>query len=88
MIVGVAALQIIEEYFRQYNRGAFYGAHPFRCFNEIPTRLQPYQDMVFAFQTIVQEGKTGAAQQISTAKLKESCPSPEAQIVLLSYLNA
>lgn len=88
MEVGVPALQIIEEYFTQYNRAAFGGSHPFRCFNEIPTRLQPYQDIVFAMQLIATEGKKGAMTKISVPRLKESCPSAEAQVILLGYLNA
>lgn len=86
--VGVPALQVIEEYFRQHSRGALGGIHPFRSFNELPPRLQKYQDIIYAIQLVANEGKHRAMELISVTRLKESCPNPEAQLVLLGYLNS
>lgn len=86
--IGVPALQVVEEYFRQHSRGALGGIYPFRSFNELPPRLQKYQDIIYAIQLIALNGKAEAMKMVSIARLKEACPTPESQLVLLGYLNA
>lgn len=85
---GIVGLQIIEEYFRQYSRGAFGGILPFRSFNEMPTHLQAFADIVFAIQSIVIEGSIKGISGIGIEKLKQASPTSDGQLVLLGYINS
>lgn len=86
--VGVAGLQIIEEYFRAYSNGAFGGSYPFRAFNTLPPTYAALSDVLFAIQSIVKVGKPTAMRTIVKQKLKEAVQTQDGQMVLLSYLNA
>lgn len=86
--VGVMGLQILEEYMRTYSNGAFGGTYPFRAFNSLAPKYSELSDVLYAIQNIVKDGKKEAMRSISKQKLKESVPTQEGQMVLLSYLNA
>lgn len=85
--MGVPRLLVIEEYFKYHIGGAFGGILPFRGFNMISPKLQPFQDIVYVLQRIAELGKSGAMAEIDVTKLKQACPTADAQVVLLAYLN-
>lgn len=86
--IGVMGLQIIEQYFRSYSRGAFGGGYPFRGFDMLAPALKPFSEIIFTIQAIVKEGSTKAMKTIGLDKLKQAAPTPEGQIVLLAYINS
>lgn len=86
--IGVAGLQIIEEYFRAYSNGAFGGMYPLRAFNALAPTYSNLSDIIYTIQNIVKDDKATAMRSISKQKLKESVPTQDGQMVLLSYLNA
>lgn len=81
--VGVTALKVLAVYFKHYR--AFEGTLPFRYFNLVNSGLQQLSDVVYTIQAVSRDGAIGA-KNISMPKLKASCPSESAQIVILQFV--
>lgn len=86
--VGVAGLQIVEEYMRAYSNGAFGGTYPFRAFNSLAPKYSELSSILYAIQNIVKDGKATALRAIDRQKLKEAAGTQQGQVIIISYLNS